>query len=70
MHQQTELRDRLLASGAGVQTTLSDLPGAIQQFLASPTAQKAAVQKLLVQTQGPLQKTWEKLQPFFKIACV
>ncbi|HEX2583314.1 MAG TPA: glycosyltransferase N-terminal domain-containing protein [Chlamydiales bacterium] len=70
MHQQTELRDRLLASGAGVQTTLSDLPGAIQQFLASPTAQKAAVQKLLIQTQGPLQKTWEKLQPFFKIACV
>jgi 3-deoxy-D-manno-octulosonic-acid transferase len=65
MHQQKELAAILLSSGAGVQAPLEELPSAVKKFLAEPAAQRAAVQKLLAGTQGPLQKTWAELESFF-----
>jgi len=61
MHQQKELTERLLASGAGVQATIAELPVMLETFLANPGSQLLAVQKLLVEAQGPLEKTWECL---------
>jgi len=64
MHAQKELTQRLLDSGAGVQTTSLELKEVIKKYFTSPIPQQKAVQKLLIEVQGPLQKTWEQLQFF------
>jgi len=62
MDQQAELALRVLSEGAGRQSTLSSLAEDIRHHLANPHSMRLGAQKVILNSRGALERTWEYLK--------